>query len=109
MTIFLSKYEQDFVSMNEAYIASFPTNAPLPVRTCVGVAALPAGTDIEMTLVSSPTMLCPLRYTITDLFDRLRPKGIKALNTRSLAVVKYLSYIACKVIERRLYEVVLDL
>ncbi|AFR95069.1 hypothetical protein C343_03159 [Cryptococcus neoformans C23] len=53
VTIFLSKYEEDFASMNEAYIASFPTDVPLPVRTCVGVAALPAGTDIEMTLIAA--------------------------------------------------------
>lgn len=59
VTIFLSKYEKDFASMNEAYIASFPTDAPLPVRTCVGVAALPAGTDIEMTLVSSSSVVRP--------------------------------------------------
>lgn len=50
--IFLSKYDADFSAMNEAYIASFPKTSPMPVRTCVGVAALPAGTDIEMTIVS---------------------------------------------------------
>lgn len=56
--------------MNEAYIASFPTNAPLPVRTCVGVAALPAGTDIEMTLVSLPAVFCPFgTRSLTYLLD----------------------------------------
>ena len=38
--------------MNETYIAELKDHGPFPVRTCVGVAALPAGTDIEMTIVS---------------------------------------------------------
>lgn len=57
--IFLSNYEADFANMNEAYIAAFPKDVPFPVRTCVGVAALPAKTDIEMTIVSP--VACKLR------------------------------------------------
>jgi 2-iminobutanoate/2-iminopropanoate deaminase len=74
VTIYLSKYTEDFAGMNEvgfvcvfgrcfpadgtqfgaskAYISCFPTSAPMPVRTCVGVKDLPAGTDIELTCVS---------------------------------------------------------
>ena len=50
--IWLSNYKQDFASMNEAYIKAFADYQPMPVRTCVGVAALPADTDIELTIVS---------------------------------------------------------
>lgn len=48
VTIYLSKYTEDFGSMNEAYIESFagPTK---PSRTCIGVKSLPAGTDVEIT------------------------------------------------------------
>ena len=52
MTIYLSHYKQDFAAMNEAYVSAFPEGAGMPVRTCVGVADLPADTDIEMSIVS---------------------------------------------------------
>ncbi len=52
VTIYLSHYEQDFTEMNKAYATLFPEGGDNPVRTCVGVAALPAGTDIEFTCVS---------------------------------------------------------
>ncbi|KAM0749682.1 YjgF-like protein [Meredithblackwellia eburnea MCA 4105] len=53
VTIYLSKYTEDFLPMNEAYIAAFkPTGKPLPSRTCIGVAALPKGTDVEITMVA---------------------------------------------------------
>jgi hypothetical protein len=39
--------------MNEAYIEAFKGYGPLPVRTCVGIAVLPGGHDIEMTVVST--------------------------------------------------------
>lgn len=61
--IFLSDYEADFTNMNEAYIAAFPKDIPLPVRTCVGVAALPAKTDIEMTIVSATRSREGRRFT----------------------------------------------
>lgn len=50
--IFLADYHKDFKAMNEAYIAAFKGYEPLPVRTCVGIADLPGGHDIEMTVVS---------------------------------------------------------
>lgn len=49
VTIYLSKYTQDFENMNEAYIAAFPKGCRMPTRTCIGVANLPKGTDIEIT------------------------------------------------------------
>lgn len=51
--IFLSDYTKDFKDMNEAYIEAFKGYGPLPVRTCVGIAVLPGGHDIEMTVVST--------------------------------------------------------
>lgn len=36
--------------MNKAYIAAFPAaTIPMGTRTCIGVANLPAGTDVEIT------------------------------------------------------------
>ena len=34
-TIYLSKYTEDFTTMNPAYVAAFPD--PKPSRTCIGV------------------------------------------------------------------------
>ncbi|ORY82876.1 Endoribonuclease L-PSP/chorismate mutase-like protein [Leucosporidium creatinivorum] len=53
VTIYLSKYEQDFADFNEAYSTLFGVDVAKPCRTCVGVAALPAGTDIEVTCVAA--------------------------------------------------------
>ena len=55
VTIYLSKYTEDFASMNEAYIEMFPGDIK-PSRTCIGVKNLPAGTDVEITwyVQSSP-------------------------------------------------------
>jgi len=50
-TIYLSKYTEDFADFNEAYISMF-TSDPKPSRTCIGVANLPAGTDVEITCKS---------------------------------------------------------
>lgn len=52
VTVYLSYYEQDFAGFNEAYGTLFPAEVVKPCRTCVGVAALPANTDIEVTCVS---------------------------------------------------------
>ncbi|GAA5826381.1 hypothetical protein JCM11251_002342 [Rhodosporidiobolus azoricus] len=52
-TIYLSKYKEDFDSMNKAYVAFFPKGMPLPARTCIGVAALPKGTDVEITCIAA--------------------------------------------------------
>lgn len=53
VTIYLSKYEQDFATFNQAYAEGLPKDVPPPVRICVGVAALYAGTDVELSVVST--------------------------------------------------------
>jgi hypothetical protein len=53
VTIYLSKYEQDFAAFNRAYAEGLPKDVPPPVRICVGVAALYAGTDVELSVVST--------------------------------------------------------
>ncbi|GAA5897655.1 hypothetical protein JCM6882_000061 [Rhodosporidiobolus microsporus] len=52
-TIYLSKYTEDFDNMNKAYIAFFPKGMPLPSRTCIGIAALPKNTDVEITCIAT--------------------------------------------------------
>ncbi|KAF2110308.1 Endoribonuclease L-PSP/chorismate mutase-like protein [Lophiotrema nucula] len=39
---------KDFAAMNEAYLEFFPEEGGRPARTCVQVAALPFGTDVEI-------------------------------------------------------------
>lgn len=56
--------------MNEAYIAGLKDYGPFPVRTCVGVAALPAGTDVEMTIVSSPCCFAIMPLDCSLILDR---------------------------------------
>ncbi|BGP25195.1 endoribonuclease L-PSP [Rhodotorula toruloides] len=51
-TIYLSAYTKDFETMNKAYVESFPRGMALPARTCIGVAALPKGTDVEITCIA---------------------------------------------------------
>ncbi|BGP36171.1 hypothetical protein JCM10450v2_000069 [Rhodotorula kratochvilovae] len=53
VTIYLSHYDEDFASMHEVYFGLFPEGVARPCRTCVGVALLPAGTDIEVTCVAA--------------------------------------------------------
>ncbi|GAA6049691.1 hypothetical protein JCM3770_004411 [Rhodotorula araucariae] len=50
--IFLSAYTRDFEAMNEAYMQAFEGYSPLPARYCVGVAALPKGTDVEISAIA---------------------------------------------------------
>ncbi|BGP40665.1 hypothetical protein JCM10449v2_004627 [Rhodotorula kratochvilovae] len=50
--IFLSEYVRDFEAMNEAYIQVFEGYSPMPARYCVGVAALPKGTDVEISCIA---------------------------------------------------------
>ncbi|KAI5474515.1 hypothetical protein MNV49_003122 [Pseudohyphozyma bogoriensis] len=52
VTIYLSKYTEDFASFNEAYLEMFAGVSPMPARTCIGVAALPANTDVEITVTA---------------------------------------------------------
>ncbi|KZP20528.1 Endoribonuclease L-PSP [Athelia psychrophila] len=49
--IYLSNMERDFKPMNEVYIEFF-TPAMMPARTCVGVAKLPMGADMEIECVA---------------------------------------------------------
>ncbi|BGP00052.1 hypothetical protein NBRC10513v2_004275 [Rhodotorula toruloides] len=51
-TIYLSAYTKDFETMNKAYVESFPRGMALPARTCIGVAALPKGTDVKITCIA---------------------------------------------------------
>ncbi|GJN91083.1 hypothetical protein Rhopal_004099-T1 [Rhodotorula paludigena] len=51
-TIYLSAYTRDFEAMNIAYVESFPRGMTLPARTCIGVAALPKGTDVEISCIA---------------------------------------------------------
>lgn len=44
--VYLANMPRDFGAMNEAYIKFF--TGPPPARTCVGVAALPMGADVEI-------------------------------------------------------------
>ncbi|KAF8604343.1 YjgF-like protein [Ceratobasidium sp. AG-I] len=44
--VYLANMPRDFGTMNEAYIKFF--TGPPPARTCVGVAALPMGADVEI-------------------------------------------------------------
>ncbi|ORY09225.1 hypothetical protein BCR34DRAFT_589468 [Clohesyomyces aquaticus] len=43
---------KDFAAMNEAYLEFFPDPKGLPARTCVQVAGLPLGTDVEIECVA---------------------------------------------------------
>ena len=46
--VYLTDIKNDFGPMNEAYLEFFPDPKTRPARTCVQVAALPFGTDIEI-------------------------------------------------------------
>jgi 2-iminobutanoate/2-iminopropanoate deaminase len=56
VTIYLTKYEEDFGPMNEAYMEAFrevrDAGFAMPSRTCVGLVDLPEGTDVEITVVA---------------------------------------------------------
>ena len=43
---------RDFGAMNEAYLEFFPDDKQRPARTCVQVAGLPLGTDVEIECVA---------------------------------------------------------
>ncbi|GAA6042957.1 hypothetical protein JCM8097_000020 [Rhodosporidiobolus ruineniae] len=71
VTIFLGFYDEDFPSMNEAYAELFPEDGPLkPCRTCVGVAKLPIGTDIEVQAVRLASALSSLLQDVLTVFAR---------------------------------------
>ncbi|KAF8079005.1 Endoribonuclease L-PSP [Lyophyllum atratum] len=47
VNIYLSDLTRDFQAMNEIYLQFFDKDK-LPARTCVGVASLPLGADVEI-------------------------------------------------------------
>ncbi|KAF5385353.1 hypothetical protein D9615_001208 [Tricholomella constricta] len=47
VNIYLSNMTRDFQAMNEIYIQFFDKDT-LPARTCIGVASLPMGADVEI-------------------------------------------------------------
>ncbi|KAH8978582.1 Endoribonuclease L-PSP [Lactarius hatsudake] len=49
--IYLTNLARDFGPMNEAY-AEFFEKGKFPARTCIGVAALPLGADVEIECVA---------------------------------------------------------
>ncbi|RDX49939.1 YjgF-like protein [Polyporus arcularius HHB13444] len=48
--VFLTNLKQDFAPMNEVYQEYFPKDPP--ARTCIGVAALPLGADMEIECIA---------------------------------------------------------
>ncbi|EJF63179.1 YjgF-like protein [Dichomitus squalens] len=50
VNIFLTNLQRDFAPLNEVYQEYFPTNPP--ARTCIGVAALPLGADVEIECIA---------------------------------------------------------
>jgi 2-iminobutanoate/2-iminopropanoate deaminase len=47
LNVYLTDME-DFGAMNEAYLEFFPDEKQRPARTCIQVAELPLGTDVEI-------------------------------------------------------------
>jgi 2-iminobutanoate/2-iminopropanoate deaminase len=46
-------FNRKFKAMNEAYVRQFPKEAgPQPARSCVGVAILPLGVDVEIECIA---------------------------------------------------------
>ncbi|KAL1950634.1 hypothetical protein VTO73DRAFT_5758 [Trametes versicolor] len=48
--IYLTNLARDFAPMNEVYLEFFATNPP--ARTCIGVAALPLGAEVEIECIA---------------------------------------------------------
>ncbi|KAH9927062.1 YjgF-like protein [Amylocystis lapponica] len=48
--IYLTNMKVDFPLMNEVYLEFFPSDPP--ARTCIGVAALPMGADMEIECIA---------------------------------------------------------
>ena len=49
--VFITEFERDYDTMNEAYKSYFPTNR-LPARTCVGVTGLARNALVEIDMVA---------------------------------------------------------
>ncbi|KAI8994153.1 YjgF-like protein [Trametes punicea] len=48
--VYLANFDRDFAPMNEVYREYFPSNPP--ARTCIGVATLPFGADVEIECIA---------------------------------------------------------
>ncbi|KAI0648169.1 YjgF-like protein [Trametes meyenii] len=48
--IYLTNLQRDFTPMNEVYLEYFKSNPP--ARTCIGVAALPLGAEVEIECIA---------------------------------------------------------
>lgn len=48
--VYLANLPRDFKPMNEIYLEFFPNDPP--ARTCIGVAALPLGADVEIECIA---------------------------------------------------------
>ncbi|GAA5899016.1 hypothetical protein JCM8208_002977 [Rhodotorula glutinis] len=46
--IYLTNHAEDMEPVNEVYMKAFEGCSPMPARICIGVAALPMGTDVEI-------------------------------------------------------------
>ncbi|CED83186.1 Putative translation initiation inhibitor UK114/IBM1 [Phaffia rhodozyma] len=85
-TVYLSKYVQDYDSLNEAYLQAFPQDIK-PTRTCVGASALPSGTDVEITCIAVEKSHGPIqKITSPELPDTL-PFLSPALSIQDLVFV----------------------
>jgi reactive intermediate/imine deaminase len=49
--VFLTRFEEDYAAMNEAYRSYFPADR-LPARTCVGVTGLARGALVEIDFIA---------------------------------------------------------
>ena len=49
--VFLTRFEEDYERMNEAYRSYFPPDR-LPARTCIGVTALARGARVEIDFIA---------------------------------------------------------
>lgn len=63
--IFLTDYASTLGPLNEVYAGCFPEGCQLPVRTAVGVAALPLNGACEFTIVSVVSEWCGLLVVLT--------------------------------------------
>ncbi|WOO79281.1 RutC family protein [Vanrija pseudolonga] len=53
VTIYVRDYPENIAALNELYPTLFPAGVPLPVRTAVGVAALPRNAAAEYQVIAA--------------------------------------------------------
>ncbi|KAI0927293.1 hypothetical protein AcV5_007858 [Taiwanofungus camphoratus] len=51
VNVYLANIQRDIAPMNEVYLEFFPKDPP--ARTCIGVAALPLGADVEVECIAA--------------------------------------------------------